>query len=79
MDEMPDLQVVGRHRATHRFVTMILDGSWLENFRADLVYSPEVIRLLGPRFDGSPASKRDAEKDAESYTRLRKPTSDESC
>jgi hypothetical protein len=64
---MPDLQVVGRHRKTHRYVTMILDGAWLGRFRADLVYSPEVIRLLGPRFDGSSQWKLYVENLADLY------------
>jgi hypothetical protein len=46
---------------------MILDGAWLERFRVALVYSPEVIRSLGPRFDGSPQWKRYVESLADSY------------
>ena len=39
-------QVVGRHRATHRYVTMVIRGSWLTRWRVDLVYSPHVIEQL---------------------------------
>lgn len=60
--DMPDLEVVGRHRATHRLVRMVVDGALLERWRAALVYSPEVIRLLQPYFDGSHASRQKAEE-----------------
>ena len=60
-DDVPDIEVAGRHRATHRYVRMIVRASWLEGWRADLVYSPQVIRLLWPKWDGAAASKERAE------------------
>jgi hypothetical protein len=38
--------VVGRHRGSHRYVTMIISSEWLANWRAELVYSPHIIRLI---------------------------------
>jgi hypothetical protein len=58
-DDM-DLEVVGRHRATRRFVRLLVRASWLENWRVDLVYSPTVIRLLQPYWDGTAESKAEA-------------------
>lgn len=68
-DDVPDIEVVGRHRASHRYVRMIIRPSWLEGWRADLVYSPEVIRLLWPKWDGAAASKEQAEEFAHLLTR----------
>jgi len=56
------VQVVGRHRASHRYVTMIVRADWLTNWRVDLVYSPHVISELWPAWDGSAVSKARAEE-----------------
>lgn len=40
------IQVVGHHRRSHRFVTMIVSSSWLTNWRVELAYSPYVIRAF---------------------------------
>jgi hypothetical protein len=47
-DSDPQLEVVGRHRGSHRYSTMIVSLSWLENWRPELVYSPYVARQLYP-------------------------------
>jgi hypothetical protein len=73
-DDVPDLEVVGRHRATHRYVRMIIRASWLENWRTDLVYSPQAIHLLWPKWDGAAASKEQAEWFANFLTKLAAPT-----
>lgn len=38
--------VVGRHRGSKKFSKMIIRSDWITNWRAKVVYSPEVIRLL---------------------------------
>ena len=38
------LMVIGRHRASHRFVTLIMPARLLTNWRVDIAYSPHVIR-----------------------------------
>jgi hypothetical protein len=63
----PQLEVVGRHRGSHRFVTMIVSLSWLENWRVDLVYSPKVAKELRPYWDGTPASNAQAEYYVQKY------------
>jgi hypothetical protein len=55
------IQVVGHHRASHRFVTMVMPSKRLTNWRVDLVYSPHVIAELSGHWDGTVASKRLAE------------------
>jgi hypothetical protein len=62
--------VIGHHRGSHQYVTMILPHNYLTNFRADLVYSPHVINLLPKSrpdvHDGSvsgPEAKAGVEKD----------------
>jgi hypothetical protein len=61
--------VVGRHRGSHQYVTMVVRSVWLENWRAHLVYSPHVIRQLWMHWDNSTESKRKAESIAESFNR----------
>jgi hypothetical protein len=60
-DDMARVEVVGRHRGSHRYVRMIVRGEWLENWHADLVYSPYVAKELQPYWDGTLASKEEAE------------------
>jgi hypothetical protein len=38
--------VIGRHRGSHQFVTMIINSDWVSNWRAQVVYNPEVLRRL---------------------------------
>ncbi len=69
--------VVGRHRKSRRFITLIMPAAHLANWRAELVYSPNVIRhvlddrqVAGefarlPR--GGPESRARAEEIAASY------------
>ncbi|HEX8982400.1 MAG TPA: hypothetical protein VF792_06520 [Ktedonobacterales bacterium] len=61
-DDEPDIEVVGRHRGTHRYVRMSMRAAWAENWRIDLVYSPTVIRLLWPKWDETTGSKAVAEE-----------------
>lgn len=39
-----DVTVVGRHRKSHRYITIVIRSQWLVNWRAELIYSPHVIR-----------------------------------
>ena len=55
------IQVLGRHRATHRYVKMIVSEKWLTNWRAQLAYSPHVIRELWPQWDGTERSQEKAQ------------------
>lgn len=56
------IQVVGHHRASHRYVTMIVSSSWLTNWRVELAYSPYVIRAFWPRWDGTAEGKERAQR-----------------
>ena len=38
--------VVGRHRGSKDFVTMAIKTDWVTNWRAKVVYNPEVLRRL---------------------------------
>lgn len=40
------LTVVGRHRRSHRYITLSIQSTWLVNWRVELVYSPYVIQVL---------------------------------
>lgn len=64
-DGYESIQVVGRHRGSHRYVTMVVGSRHLANWRAELVYSPHVIAQMAGYWDGTPASRRRAEELAE--------------
>ena len=38
--------VIGRHRGSKRFVTMVIRSDWVTNWRAKVVYEPSVLRLI---------------------------------
>ena len=75
--------VVGRHRKSKRYITLTMRSAHLANWRAELSYSPHVIReALADRGDGSgrrefgrfpqggEASRLRAEEIASSYIKL---------
>ncbi len=45
-DGYDQIKVVGRHRGSKKFVTMIISSSWVINYRAKVIYNPEVLRRL---------------------------------
>jgi len=65
-DGYEQIQVIGRHRATHRYVKMIINEKWLTNWRVQLAYSPHVIRELWPAWDGTERSHEKAQNLADS-------------
>ncbi len=56
------VEVVGHHRASHLYVTVIVSASWLGDWHAELAYSPRVIVELWPMWDHTPESKARAEQ-----------------
>ncbi|HVF85274.1 MAG TPA: hypothetical protein VM821_04785 [Abditibacteriaceae bacterium] len=40
------LTVVGRHRKSHRYITLSMRSKYLVNWRVELVYSPHVIKEI---------------------------------
>ena len=57
-DGYEQIKVIGRHRGSKRYVTMIISSAWVENWRAKLVYSPEVLRRADGRCFRSEAVAR---------------------
>src|SRR5262245_28275215 len=55
------IKVVGHHRMSNKLVTMVIDSKWIINRRAELVYSPSVIRRFDGRWDGTVRSRMIAE------------------
>lgn len=51
------VEVIGRHRAPHRFVTMVVRASWLTRWRVELVYSPHVIEQISWGTGGTEADR----------------------
>lgn len=61
-DGYEKIRVVGRHRGSHRYVTIVIPSKRLTSWHADLVYSPHVIAELAGYWDGTATSKRLAEE-----------------
>lgn len=38
--------VIGRHRGSKQYVTMVIESAWVTNWRAQVVYSPAVLHQL---------------------------------
>jgi hypothetical protein len=60
-DGYENIRVVGRHRGSHRWVTMIVRSAWITSWRAKLVYSPSVLDRLSGFWDETEASKERAQ------------------
>lgn len=45
-DGYENIKVVGRHRHTNRYVTMVIRSVWVTNWRAKVVHSPTVLHRL---------------------------------
>lgn len=62
--------VVGRHRKSKRYITLVMQADHLANWRAELVYSPHVIRhVLEHRGFSGPEPQAHAEQIAASYNK----------
>src|SRR5688572_15078570 len=59
--------VIGRHRKSHRFIRLSMRAKHLANWRAELVYSPYVVRQVheSSEFGGLPADSDRARLRAE--------------
>ncbi len=45
-DGYEKIRVIGRHRGSREFVTMVIRADWVTNWRAKVVYDPMVLRLV---------------------------------
>jgi hypothetical protein len=61
-DGYEKVKVVGHQRATHRSITTVVRSTQLTNWRAELVYSPQVIFELLWCWDGRDESREKARK-----------------
>jgi len=60
-DGYEKIKVIGRHRGSKRFVTMVMPSKWLTNWRVKLVYSPQIVSQMKEHWDGKDESKEQAE------------------
>jgi hypothetical protein len=63
------IKVIGRHRATHKYITVVVSSSWLTNWRVDLAYDSHLIREFWPAWDGTPRSKEKAQQLVDAMTK----------
>src|SRR5262245_49222531 len=56
------IKVIGHHRKSNKLVTMVINSKWITNCRAELVYSPSIIRRFEGRWDGTVRSRMIAEE-----------------
>jgi hypothetical protein len=45
-DGYDKIMVIGRHRGSKQFETMIISSNWVTNWRAKVVYNPTVLKRL---------------------------------
>ncbi len=45
-DGYEQIAVIGHHRGSKKFVTLVVNSKSVENWRAKVVYNPEVLRRL---------------------------------
>ncbi len=45
-DGYDQVVVVGKHRGSRHFVTMIISSDWVSNWRAQVIYKPAVLKHL---------------------------------
>lgn len=45
-DDYEDIVVIGRHRGSKKFVMMVMPAAYVTNWRAKVVYHPEVLGRL---------------------------------
>ena len=71
--------VVGRHRRSKRYVTLVINANHFANWRTELVYSPHVIEQVMKHSEfsrfpaGSPESRARADEIVASYLELGAP------
>lgn len=72
-DGYENILVIGRHRGSHQFKTMIVRSAWVTNWRAKLVYNPEVLRRIQVAVRGDNRKWRaatwESKKDVEAYVK----------
>ncbi len=60
-DGYKKVKIIGRHRGSHQFVTMVIPSKWLTNWRVKIVYSPYLVLQLKEYWNNSQESKEQAE------------------
>lgn len=64
------ITVIGRHRGSKRFVTMVVQSKWITNWRAKEVYQPEVLRRIQQEMSSSSGWPWRSKKEVEQYVRF---------
>jgi ribosome modulation factor len=67
-DGYEKILVIGRHRGSKQFKTMVVRSSWINNWRAKLVYNPEVLRRISEMGTRKWESKEEIEISAKSIS-----------
>lgn len=60
-DGYEQIKVIGSHRTSHQYLTIIMPSKWLTNWRVKMVYRPAVIVKMPPHWDDSKRSHEQAE------------------
>jgi hypothetical protein len=68
-DGYDQIMVIGRHRGSKQFKTMIISSEWVTNWRAKVVYNPEVLRRIKLAVSESWKRNWQSQEEVESYVR----------
>lgn len=61
-DGYESIKVIGRHRGSNQFVTLVIPASQVTNWRAKVVYSPEILRRLAEHGNYQWESRQEVEE-----------------
>jgi len=61
-DGYEKVKVIGRHRGSKKFATIVMASKWLTNWRVKMVYSPYIVSKLKEYWDNQEESKAKAEE-----------------
>lgn len=68
-DGYDQIIVIARHRGSKKFKTMIISSSCVENWRAKVVYNPEVIRRIAKATEESWKRNWESKEEVEIYVK----------
>jgi hypothetical protein len=61
-DGYEKIMVIGRHRGSRQLVRMVIRSDWVTNWRAKVLYSPQVLRLIQEEWHAPWSSQEQVER-----------------
>jgi hypothetical protein len=71
-DGYEKIRVIGRHRGSRQFATLVIRADWVTNWRAKVVYDPVVLRLIHEATEKAWIGNWSSKEHVETYVSLLK-------